>query len=68
VVFLVKAAILSGRFYLQAGALFATGLVMAWLSPFAERAGVPDVGLTLFGVVSAICFIVPGWRHWRQRQ
>jgi serine/threonine-protein kinase len=64
-VFLVKAAILSGRFYLQAGALFATGLVMAWLS---RQMAVPDIGLTLFGIVSAVCFIVPGWRHWRGRR
>jgi serine/threonine-protein kinase len=62
-VFLVKAAMLSGTFYIQAAALFATGVVMAWL---AEQPALPNVGLTLFGVVSAVCFIVPGWKYWRQ--
>ena len=45
-VFLVKAGILSGRFYVQAAALFVTPFAMVWL---------PTVGLTLFGVVSAAC-------------
>jgi serine/threonine-protein kinase len=63
IVFLVKAAMLSGTFYLQAASLFATGLVMAWL---AQQAALPNFGLTLFGVVSAISFIVPGWKYYRQ--
>lgn len=57
-VFLVKAGILSGVFYVQAAVLFATALVVAWL---------PDIGLTLFGLVSALCFFVPGWKYHRQR-
>ena len=60
VVFLVKAGMLSGRFYLQAGALFATSLAMAWL----DRHDLP-YGITLFGVVSALSFFFPGWRYWR---
>ena len=56
-VFLAKAGILSGRFYLQAAALFATALVMA---------AVPDFAQTIFGVVSAICFFVPGWRYYQR--
>jgi serine/threonine-protein kinase len=62
-VFLVKAAMLSGRFYVQAAALFATGLVMAWLQTRTEW---PNYGLTLFGIVSALCFFLPGWKYWRQ--
>jgi len=57
-VFLVKAGILTGKFYIQAGLLFLTGLAMALL---------PDVGLTLFGVISAGCFFFPGLKYYRQR-
>jgi serine/threonine-protein kinase len=58
-VFLVKAGMLNGVFYVQAAALFLTGLAMAqW----------PAVGHTIFGVVSALCFFVPGWKYYRQRR
>lgn len=57
-VFLVKAGILSGSFYLQAAALFATSIVMAaW----------PDYGLIVFGVVSGLSFFLPGLKYHRQR-
>lgn len=57
-VFLVKAGILSGSFYIQAGALFATAMAMAcWL----------DYAHVLFGVVSAACFFFPGWKYYRRR-
>ena len=57
-VFLVKAGILSGSFYLQAGALFLTSVIMArW----------PDYGLVVFGVVSGLCFFLPGLKYHRQR-
>jgi len=56
-VFVAKAGILSGEFYIQAAALFATSLVMA---------AVPAWGLTIFGTVSALCFLVPGWRLHRK--
>jgi serine/threonine protein kinase len=56
-VFVAKAGILSGEFYFQAIALFATALVMA---------AVPTWGLTIFGTVSALCFLVPGYRLHRQ--
>jgi serine/threonine-protein kinase len=62
-VFVIKAGILSGTFYLQAIALFATALVMAWI----REAGVPDFGLTFYGLVSAVSFFVPGWKYWRQK-
>lgn len=58
-VFLVKAGILTGAFYFQAAALFATAPVMAiW----------PKYGISIFGVVSAACFFVPGWKYYRQRE
>ena len=57
-VFLVKAGILTGTFYVQAIALFVTAAVMAaW----------PTFGLSVFGVVSALCFFVPGLKYYRQR-
>ena len=60
-VFLVKAAILSGRFYFQAVAMFLTGVVMA-LMP------IPDLRLVLFGVALGLSFLVPGWKYHRQRR
>ena len=59
-VFLVKAGILTGTFYLQAAALFATAFFMALppLQPY---------GHFIFGAVSATCFFVPGLKYYRQR-
>jgi serine/threonine-protein kinase len=57
-VFLIKAGMLTGTFYIQAGALFATALAMArW----------PQVAHLIFGVVSALCFFIPGWKYYRSR-
>ena len=61
-VFLMKAAILSGVFYIQAVALCLTGLVMAWLQ---KQTVMPNVGLSVFGIVSALCFFIPGWKYYR---
>lgn len=61
-IFLVKAGTLSGAFYVQAIALFATALAMAAL----QRLEIP-LGVMLFGVVSAACFFVPGLKYYRQR-
>jgi eukaryotic-like serine/threonine-protein kinase len=60
-VFVAKAGILSGIFYLQAAAMFATALVMAEL----QRRGI-DYGVTLYGLVSAAAFFLPGWKYYRQ--
>lgn len=60
-VFLAKAGILSGQFYLQAGALYATSLLMAWMSNWPG----PDLGISLFGAVSAACFFLPGLKYVR---
>ena len=57
-VFFVKAGILSGAFYAQAAALFATALVMCL---------VPEWQHVLFGLVSGACFFVPGLKYFRQR-
>lgn len=62
-VFLVKAGMLTGQFYLQAAALFATAPAMALL----DRLHVP-LGITLFGVVSGLCFFLPGLKYYRQRR
>ena len=61
-VFLIKAGILSGVFYIQAVILCLTGVVMACLQ---SQATLPNLGLTLFGVVSALCFFIPGWKYYR---
>jgi serine/threonine-protein kinase len=62
-VFLVKAGILTGRFYLQAAALFLTAPLMAWL----ESRQIP-LGISVFGLVSAACFFWPGLKYYRQRR
>jgi len=61
-IFLVKAGTLAGAFYVQAVALFATAIAMAVL----QRLQIP-LGVTLFGVVSAACFFLPGLKYYRQR-
>ena len=61
-IFLVKAGTLTGQFYFQAAALFATAIGMAVL----ERLQIP-LAITLFGVVSAGCFFLPGLKYYRQR-
>ena len=57
-VFFVKAGILSGTFYVQSSALFATALVMCL---------VPTYQHVLFGLISGVCFFVPGLQYYRQR-
>lgn len=58
-VFLCKAGILTGAFYVQALALFVTAIVMARF---------PDYGISIFGIVSAVSFFVPGLKYYRQRR
>jgi serine/threonine-protein kinase len=57
-VFVVKAGMLSGTFYLAAAAMLVTAILMALF---------PNYGLFLFGLVSAACFFIPGWKYHRQR-
>ena len=56
-VFVVKAGILNGAFYVQAVALFATAALMCLF---------PSIGITLFGLVSAACFFIPGLKYYRR--
>jgi serine/threonine-protein kinase len=58
-VFLVKAGMLLGYFYLAAAACFVTAGLMAIY---------PDYSLFLFGLVSAACFFLPGLKYYRQRR
>ena len=57
-VFLAKAGILSGEFYLWAAMLFLTAIPMALYPRYAHF---------IFGVVSACCFFFPGLKYYRQR-
>ncbi|HUY90441.1 MAG TPA: serine/threonine-protein kinase [Pirellulales bacterium] len=61
-VFIAKAGILTGEFYIQGAALFVTALLMASLDRFDY-----PYSITLFGIVSAACFFVPGLKYYRQR-
>jgi serine/threonine-protein kinase len=62
VTFAVKAGMLSGSFYLSAAAEFLTAV------PMALRPLYPHYGILLFGVVTAVCFFVPGLKYYRQRR
>jgi serine/threonine-protein kinase len=58
ITFIVKAGMLSGSFYVSGAALLVTAVPMAlW----------PDYGPLIFGVVTAVCFFVPGLKYHRQR-
>jgi len=57
-VFVAKAGILSGEFYVHAAVMFATCIPMALF---------PRWGLTIFGLASAATFFLPGWKFHRQR-
>lgn len=58
-VFLVKAAMLSGVFYVQAAVLLGTSVLMAVF---------PDYAHLIFGIIAGLCFFVPGLKYHRQRQ
>jgi len=58
-IFIFKAGILSGRFYLSAAAMFVTAAVMPL---------VPRISILLFGVVSALSFFIPGLKYYRLRR
>jgi eukaryotic-like serine/threonine-protein kinase len=57
-VFLAKAGILSGEFYIWAALLFGTAVPMALFPRYAHF---------IFGIVSACCFFFPGLKYYRQR-
>ncbi len=58
-VFLVKAGILAGSFYIQAILMFVTAIAMAFF---------PVIALELFGFVSAGCFFFSGLKYYRRRK
>ena len=64
IVFLAKAGMLSGRFYIHAVALFTTSIVMAAM----QRQGTPNFSLSLFGIVSGLTFFLPGLKYYRQQK
>ncbi len=57
-VFLVKAGILSGEFYIGAVVMFSAAFLMARF---------PTVGHTIFGVLAAGCFFFPGFKYYQKR-
>ena len=57
-IFFIKAGILTGAFYVQAGCLFMTSVAMALFPEFAHL---------IYGVVAATCFLVPGIKYYRLR-
>lgn len=63
-VFLVKAGILSGSFYIQSAMMFATALIMAAI----EASDLPDFSVSLFGIMSALTFFLPGLKYYRQQR
>jgi len=62
-VFIVKAGILAGRFYLHATAHFITAVAMAALQGHGFAYGV-----SLFGFVAAATFFFPGWKYYKQNR
>ena len=57
--FIIKAGMLSGAFYLQAALLLIASVGMAFWPRFAHL---------IFGVTSAACFFVPGYQYHRRRR
>lgn len=62
-VFIAKAGILSGKFYIQAVALYITAVVMALM----QLHPATDYGQALLGVVLGLSFFLPGWKYHRLR-
>ena len=62
-VFVVKAGILSGTFYIHAAAMFCMSIAMALM----QHTGWP-YGISLYGIASAASFFIPGWKYYRQNQ
>ncbi len=58
-VFLVKAGILSGQFYIHSAIMFATAVVMMLK---------PECDMLVFGFVSAGCFFLAGLKYYRRKK
>lgn len=61
IVFLVKAGMLSGQFYIHSAVLFFTSVVMAAM----DRGGEASYSVSLFGIVSGLTFFLPGLKYYR---
>ncbi len=61
-IFLVKASLLNGIFYVPAVALFLTAVPMAYVS----QSSLPDFSITLLGVVLGASFFFPGLKYHRE--
>jgi predicted Ser/Thr protein kinase len=59
--FVVKAGILAGSFYVHASVMFGLAILMAWM----QRVHF-DYGLSVYGLISAATFFIPGWKYYRQ--
>lgn len=58
-IFLIKAGILSGSFYIHSIALVLCAIAMGIF---------PDVAMLLFGITAALCFFLPGIKYYRRRK
>lgn len=58
-VFIIKAGMFSGAFYVQAAALLVVAVIMAVFPRYAHL---------VFGVVAAACFFIPGYKFHRRRR
>ena len=57
--FFIKAGILSGVFYFQAGSLLVSAAAMlAW----------PEIAHLVFAIVAGLCFFIPGLKYYRLRR
>ena len=63
-VFIAKAGILSGKFYIQGVALYATAILMAIMQRYPEY----DFGVLLLGIVLGGCFFLPGLKYHRLKR
>lgn len=63
-VFLVKAGILSGSFYIQAAVMFGLAPIIALVQ---ANDRLPDVGIGLFGLAAGLGFFCPGLKYYRQK-
>jgi serine/threonine-protein kinase len=63
-VFMGKAGILTGRFYIESLLMFGTSLVMAAIA----ASDLPDLSVSLFGIMSAVTFFFPGLKYYRQHR
>jgi eukaryotic-like serine/threonine-protein kinase len=64
IMFLVKAGMLSGSFYVHSIVMFSVAGVMAAI----QHSNLPNFSLTLYGVVAGLTFFLPGLKYYRQQK